>query len=69
MATFGLFLFFIFLIIFTAHLMAWIISFFCKTQDDYINPYRLVPREEADSYKRYERQEYQDSLKNRRKYK
>ncbi len=49
--------------------MAWIISFFCKTQDDYINPYRLVPREEADSYKRYERQEYQDSLKNRRKYK
>ena len=49
--------------------MAWIISFFCKTRDDYINPYRLIPREEADSYKRYERQEYQDSLKNRRKYK
>uniref|UniRef100_A0A6C0LXY9 Uncharacterized protein n=1 Tax=viral metagenome TaxID=1070528 RepID=A0A6C0LXY9_9ZZZZ len=51
--------------------MAWIMSFFYETRKDYddmyVNPYRLVPRQEAESYKRYERREYQDSLKNRRK--
>ena len=70
MAIFGLFLFAIFLVIFTANVMVCIMSFFYETRkdyDNYVNPYRLVPREEAESYKRYERQEYQDSLKNRRK--
>jgi hypothetical protein len=69
MTIFDLFLFFIILIIFTVHLIAWIISLFCETRNNYTNPYRLIPREEADSYKRYERREYQDSLKNRKKYK
>jgi|LakMenEpi03Aug12_release.lakeMendotaPanAssembly.Ray.scaffolds.fasta_scaffold02638_30 hypothetical protein len=70
-AIFGLFLFAISLIIISANVMAWIMSFFYETRKDYddmyVNPYRLVPRQEAESYKRYERREYQDSLKNRRK--
>jgi len=50
--------------------IVWITSFANKTHkeyENYVNPYRLVPRQEAESYKRYERREYQDSLKNRRK--
>jgi hypothetical protein len=72
-AIFGLFLFAISLIIISANMMVWIMSFFYETHKDYddndkyVNPYRLVPRQEAESYKRYERREYQDSLKNRRK--
>ena len=71
-AIFGLFLFAISLIIFAANIMVWFMSFFYETtrkddDDNYVNPYRLVPRQEAESYKRYERREYQDSLKNRRK--
>ena len=66
----GLFILSISLIIIAANMMVWIMSFFYETRkdyDNYVNPYRLVPREEAESYKRYERREYQDSLKNRRK--
>ena len=71
-AIFGLFLFSISLIIIAANMLVWIMSFFYETtrkdyDDKYVNPYRLVPRQEAESYKRYERREYQDSLKNRRK--
>ena len=57
----------IFIIIFAAHAMAWLMSFCCKRQDDcdvaYTNPYRIVPRKEHDNYKRYERQMYLDSLR------
>jgi hypothetical protein len=73
MAALGVFLFPIFLIILSANMMVWIVSLFYETHKDYddndkyVNPYRLVPRQEAESYKRYERQVYQDSLKNRRK--
>jgi hypothetical protein len=55
---------------FMSMIIVWITSFADKTQkeyENYVNPYRLVPRQEAESYKRYERREYQDSLKNRRK--
>jgi|UniRef100_A0A6C0CE09 hypothetical protein len=38
-----------------------------KDEEDYVNPYRLVPRKEAESYKRYERQMYNDSLRNKRR--
>jgi len=73
MAALGVFIFPIFLIILSANMMVWIMSLFYETHKDYddndkyVNPYRLVPRQEAESYKRYERQVYQDSLKNRRK--
>jgi hypothetical protein len=60
----------IFLIFFTAHAMAWLMSFCSKRQngdcdddDAYVNPYRLVPRKEHENYIRYERQEYLDSLR------
>jgi len=56
-----MFLQMIFLIFFTAHAMAWIMSFCCKIQDT--NPYRIIPREEHENYKRYERQEYLDSFR------
>lgn len=63
MTAFAMFLFCIFLIIFAAHTMAWIMSFFYSTPDNYTNPYRLVPREESETYKRYERQQYLDSFR------
>ena len=60
----------IFLIFFTAHAMAWLMSFCSKRQngdgdDDnaYTNPYRIIPRKEHENYIRYERQEYLDSLR------
>ena len=62
----------IFLIFFTAHAMAWLMSFCSKRQNDgddddnddaYVNPYRLVPRKEHENYIRYERQMYLDSLR------
>jgi hypothetical protein len=55
---------------FMSMVIVWITSFSNKTHKEYekyVNPYRLVPRQETESYKRYERREYQDSLKNRRK--
>ena len=55
---------------FMSMVIVWITSFVDKTHkeyENYVNPYRLVPRQETESYKRYERREYQDSLKNRRK--
>jgi hypothetical protein len=60
------FLFAIALVIITAHIMALIMScFYKKPEEDYVNPYRLPPvRKEHESYKRYERQQYLDSLKN-----
>ncbi len=59
------FLFAIALIVITAHIMALIMSCFYKIPEDYVNPYRLPPvRTETESYKRYERQQYLDSLKN-----
>jgi hypothetical protein len=59
------FLFAIALIVITAHIMALIMSCFYKIPEDYVNPYRLPPvRAETESYKRYERQQYLDSLKN-----
>lgn len=64
----GAFLLCIFLIIITTHLMAWVMSFFNSVPDeDYVNPYRLVPRKEHENYKRYERQEYNDSMRRPRK--
>lgn len=62
----SLFLLAIFLVLFTAHAMAWLMSFCCKRYDDddvYTNPYRIVPRKEHENYKRYERQMYLDSLR------
>lgn len=63
----SLFLLAIFLVLFTAHAMAWLMSFCCKRQDGdddvYTNPYRIVPRKEHENYKRYERQMYLDSLR------
>jgi hypothetical protein len=58
----------IFLIFFTAHAMAWLMSFCYKRQngdgdDDYVNPYRIIPRKEHENYIRFERQEYLDSLR------
>ena len=38
-----------------------------KPNEEYVNPYRLVPRKEAESYKRYERQMYNDSLRNKKR--
>ena len=38
-----------------------------RDDEDYDNPYMLVPRKEAESYKRYERQMYNDSLRNKRR--
>ncbi len=59
------FLFAIALVVITAHIMALIMSCFYKKQEDYVNPYRLPPvRKEHESYKRFERQQYLDSLKN-----
>ena len=55
---------------FMSMVIVWITSFANRTHkeyENYVNPYRLVPRQEAESYKRYERQQYLDSLKNRRK--
>uniref|UniRef100_A0A6C0IAF6 Uncharacterized protein n=1 Tax=viral metagenome TaxID=1070528 RepID=A0A6C0IAF6_9ZZZZ len=50
--------------------MAWIMSFFYSpppvnrdNRGNYVNPYRLVPRKETEEYKRYERQQYLDSLR------
>lgn len=60
-------LFVIFLVVATAHVIAWLMSFCCKRQGDaeevYVNPYRIVPRKEHENYKRYERQMYLDSLR------
>lgn len=67
MTTDGAFLFAIFLVIFTAHFIVWLMSFCYKRPDNYVNPYRLVPRKEAEEYKRYERQMYNDSLRNKRR--
>jgi len=64
--TIGLFLFAIFFYIFTTFMIINIMSIFVKKQDDskeYVNPYRLVPRKETEEYKRYERQEYLNSLR------
>ena len=61
--TFGLFLFAIFLYVFTTFLIISIISIFVKKPEGYVNPYRLVPRKETEEYKRYERQMYLDSLR------
>lgn len=66
MPSHSMFLFVIFLIIFTTHAIALLISICCKRPDDgdeYTNPYRIVPREEHENYKRYERQEYLDSFR------
>jgi len=70
MTFFDLFLFTILLIIFTGHMMAWIMSFFYSpppvnrdNRNNYVNPYRLVPRKETEEYKRYEKQQYLDSLR------
>ena len=61
----GMFLFAIALFVITMHMMACIMSCFYKMPEDYVNPYRLPPvRKEHESYKRYERQQYLDSLKN-----
>jgi hypothetical protein len=68
-STDSMFLPVIFLIFFTAHAMAWLMSFCSKRQYDdgddnaYVNPYRLVPRKEHENYIRYERQMYLDSLR------
>ena len=67
MPTINIFLSMFFLIVFTAHMMAWILSFCYKEPNEYVNPYRLVPRKEAESYKRYERQMYNDSLRNKKR--
>ena len=51
---------------FMSMVIVWITSFTDKTHkeyENYVNPYRLVPRKEAESYKRYERQQYLDSLR------
>jgi hypothetical protein len=51
---------------FMSMVIVWITSFADKTHkeyENYVNPYRLVPRKEAESYKRYERQQYLDSLR------
>ena len=70
MGTDGAFLFAIFLIVLTTHITALLMSI-CykrdKDEEDYVNPYRLVPRKDAESYKRYERQMYNDSLRNKRR--
>ena len=61
----GMFLFAIALVVITTHMLACIMSCFYKMPEDYVNPYRLPPvRKEHESYKRYERQQYLDSLKN-----
>ena len=61
----GMFLFAIALVFVTTQMMACIMSCFYKIPEDYVNPYRLPPvRKEHESYKRYERQQYLDSLKN-----
>jgi hypothetical protein len=55
---------------FMSMIIVWTTSFTDKKHkeyENYVNLYRLVPRQETESYKRYERREYQDSLKNRRK--
>ena len=59
-------LFCIVLHILAVQVMVWIVSCFYKMpEEDYVNPYRLPPvREEHENYKRYERQQYLDSLKN-----
>jgi hypothetical protein len=76
-STDSMFLPVIFLIFFTAHAMAWLMSFCSKRQNDgygdddgdddddnaYVNPYRIVPRKEHENYIRYERQMYLDSLR------
>uniref|UniRef100_A0A6C0KAR7 Uncharacterized protein n=1 Tax=viral metagenome TaxID=1070528 RepID=A0A6C0KAR7_9ZZZZ len=68
MPTISMFLFVMFLIIITSHIMVCLMSCCYKREDDdYVNPYRLVPRKEAESYKRYERQMYNDSLRNKRR--
>lgn len=38
-------------------------SVFVKKPKGYVNSYRLVPREETEEYKRYERRQYLDSLR------
>ena len=51
---------------FMSMVIVWITSFTDKKHkeyENYVNPYRLVPRKEAESYKRYERQQYLDSLR------
>jgi hypothetical protein len=70
MAPVALFLFALFLVISVTHVMAFLMSFCIekpKEKEEYVNPYRLVPRKEAESYKRYERQMYNDSLRNKKR--
>ena len=70
MPTISMFLFVMLLIIITSHIMVCLMSCCYKREDDeddYVNPYMLVPRKEAESYKRYERQMYNDSLRNKRR--
>jgi hypothetical protein len=68
MAPVAMFLFALFLFVFVTHVMAFIMSFgMKKPKEEYVNPYRLVPRKEAESYKRYERQMYNDSLRNKKR--
>jgi hypothetical protein len=62
--TFGLFIVAIFLYVFTTIMIINIMSIFVKKPDEeYVNPYRLVPRKETEEYKRYERREYLNSLR------
>lgn len=57
------FLFALALVFLTVHIMACIMSCFYKIPEDYVNPYRLVPiRKDHESYTRYERRQYLDSL-------
>ena len=68
MAPVAMFLFALFRVVFVTHVIAVLMSFCIKRPDeDYVNPYRLVPRKEAESYKRYERQMYNDSLRNKKR--
>jgi hypothetical protein len=68
MPSISMFLFVMLLIIITSHIMVCLMSCCYKREDDdYVNPYMLVPRKEAESYKRYERQMYNDSLRNKRR--
>jgi hypothetical protein len=62
--TFGLFIVAILLYVFTTIMIINIMSIFVKKPDEeYVNPYRLVPRKETEEYKRYERREYLNRLR------
>ena len=53
---------------FVTQIMAWIVSCLYEPPEGYNNPYRIIPiREEHENYKRYERQMYNDSLRNKKR--